>query len=247
MLLASVYHTVLFAHNRLRLIGFYALYLWGTFFYCLYRCVYFAGTPTPLWPHLNLDEELQMVSFALYIRFTKVAMEVDRAKDPLAYWFCINAPIIVLLYIAAERLSVYAVTHFTQISPVYLFLYLGIRVFLLIVGMTGLYVVMRKRKNTYFAYISLAIMAVITAGLLSTVTHVFANNSLGKYSLSILMIGFTIDVCFFSAAVSLKMRTETLDKETANRRVLEKETNYKKVKLHGWYRPIRQRRKNVLG
>ena len=72
LLLASVYHTILYFHNKLGLVGHYSLYLWSAFSFCFFRCVFYTHVPEYRW--FIPDEVLQMISFALYIRFTKVAM-----------------------------------------------------------------------------------------------------------------------------------------------------------------------------
>ena len=227
ILLASVYHTVLFAHNRLRLIGYYALYLWSAFAYCLFRCIY--PHQTPAWILLDTDEALQMASFALYIRFTRVAMNLDRHQDRLAYWFCAKAPAIVFLYIVVERALYYLGSHKPGWTGTYLCLFFGIRVFLLLVGLTGAVAVIRKRSQLYYRYIFYAVLSLILSGLLSTILKMLRMYEAGSYCLSALVTGFAIDVCFFSAAISYKMRTETVEKEMANRRILEQELELRKV------------------
>ena len=225
--LAAVYHSVLFVHNRLRLIGSYSLYLWSAFFYCLLRCFYEGNFP---WQKIiDADEALQMISFALYIRFTKVAMELHPSRDRLAWWFCTKAPGIIAAYVFTEIILYYAAWHIRGLTDIYFALFLAIRVFLLLVGFVGLIVVIRKRSKVYFRYIFYAVLSLIISGLLSTAFRMLFDSRVGPYSLSVLVVGCAIDVCFFSAAVSYKMRTETLDKELANRRVLEQELELQKA------------------
>ncbi len=227
ILLAAVYHSVLFIHNRLRLIGAYALYLWSAFAYCLLRCIY--NIHTPAWTLLDTDEAAQMISFALYIRFTKAAMELDRQQDPLASWFCSKAPGIIISYLIVERVLYFTATHIHGMTLLYQAVFFSIRVFLLMAGLAGVLAVIRKRNNIYFRYIFYAIISVIVSGILSTIFQLIDEPAITHYALLVLVAGYVVDVCFFSAAISYKMRAETVEKEAAHRQLLEQELALQKA------------------
>ncbi len=229
LLLAAVYHSVLYYYNRLKLLGSYTLYLWSVFVYCFTRCIYYSHIPETLF--IVPDELLQMVSFVLYIKFTKVAMELDRVNDPLAYWFCKVAPPLVVVYIVAFHLfRALTMAHlipgvFTVVS------YLFIRAILLFVGFTSLIAVIKRRTNVYYRYIFYAIFSFILLGLLATVFEVVFKFKTPISSLSLLALGYNLDVFFFSAAISYRVRQETIEKEAANKRVLEQEIELQKANL----------------
>jgi len=226
ILLACVYHSVLFMHNRIRLIGYYTVYLWSVFAYCFMKCIYFVRAPSTTFFELN--EVLLMATFVLYIRFTRVAMELDPVTDKYAYRFCKIATPVVIVYVIAHAAARYLYfSHITGGLP-YLITYITVRAFLLTVGFMCLVIVMRKRKNIYFRYIFYAILTIIVSGFLATVTQLSASLSTVLDSLSVLVVGYNVDVFFFSAAISYKMRVETVDKEKANRRVLEQELEIQK-------------------
>jgi len=229
ILLAAIYHSMLFLHNRFRLIGYYSLYLWAAFIYCLLRCFYV--TDVPEGKYLVPDELFQMLSFALYIRFTRVAMELDPVKDKLTYLYCRIAPIIIAVYLLIGGLLHGSAIENRRMAIPYLMAYFGIRVFLLLIGFTSLLVVLPKRRKIYFSYIILAILSIIFSGIISTITEIFFKDTATLNSLSILLIGYAIDVCFFSAAISYKMHTDRLEKDIATRRVLEQELLLQKADM----------------
>ena len=229
ILLASVYHSVLFAHNRLRLIGYYTVYLWAAFAYCLMRCMYYNNLPDG--KYLTPDETMQMISFALYIRFTRVAMELHPAHDRLAVWFCKMAPYVIGIYLVLYNTLNREHTYVLAGSLVPAVLYLCIRAYLLFVGFAALIVVIKKRRDVYFRYIFYAIFTVIFTGFSATLIEIFWKRISPITALSVLTIGYAIDVCFFSAAISYKMRRETIGKEIADRRVLEQELELQRNKM----------------
>ena len=246
ILLAAVYHSVLFVHNRLRLIGYYSVYLWSAFAYCLLRSIYPAHVPLNPW--FEPDEVVQMISFALYIRFTKVAMEIQPQREPLTYWFCKRGPLIVFIYLLGSSVVYHLFyTHFLSVVWYQLFMY-AIRVFLLIVGLAGLIVVVQKRNNIYFRYIALAIFSIIATGLISTILQIEQFYPFHHSALQVLAVGYAIDVCFFSAAVSYKMRMETVEKEAANRQILVQQLALQKAetaRIEDYYKAKEEERSRI--
>src|ERR1700761_3245778 len=143
ILLASVNHTIIFVHNRLQLIGYYAIYLWSSFFYWIFRCIYFNPPPEL---YIMPDEILQMISFAFYIRFAKVAMELNPETDKYTYTFCNVAPAVIGIYVIAHSVLFY-LTNIHAIAAGYLLAaYMVIRVFLLLLGFICLVMVYGKRN-----------------------------------------------------------------------------------------------------
>ncbi len=221
LLLASVYHSVLFYYNRVKLIGYYSVYLWSVFAYCFIRCVYVRGIPHI--PYFSGDEVLQMVSFALYIRFTKAALELDPIKDRLAYRYSTIAPAIIVGYIALHSFLFWSFFILKLGGVVYTVAYLAIRAFLLFIGFVSLIAAMKKRASPYHRYIFYGILSLIIIGLLATIIEVLWKRNQYVDALTVLAVGYNIDMFFFSGAISYKMRAETIEKENANRKVLEQE------------------------
>ena len=229
LLLASVYHSVLFYYNRIRLIGNYALYLWSVFAYCFIRCFYIQQIPHL--PYFSADEVLQMLSFALYIRFTKVAMELDPEKDKLAYRFTKIAPAVIAIYLVIHAISFGLFFSYKPIDPLYFASYIAIRAFLLLVGFICLMIVIKKRTSVYFRYIAYGVLSLIIIGMAATIIELFWKNNNYVDPLTILAVGYNIDLFFFSGAISYKMRTETVAKEQANKLVLEQQIEIQKNEM----------------
>jgi hypothetical protein len=92
VLLAAIYHTILFIHRGSRLLALYSIYLWSTFAYCLFRDFVTSNDPD-VYRYFNPDEILQMVSFIIYIRFAAYAMDLDRDKEKFALLFFQDHPL----------------------------------------------------------------------------------------------------------------------------------------------------------
>ncbi len=223
---AAVYHTVLFYYNRLRLIGHYSVYLWSVFVYCFIRCVCFHGIPYVR--YFSADEILQMASFALYIKFTKVALDLQPQQDKLAYRYSTIAPEVMLVYVVLHSFLHYTAYVHKWGVIAYMVVYLAVRVFLLFIGFISLVAVIRKRTTPYYRYIFYGILSLIIVGLLATLVEVVWKQNNYVDALAVLGVGYLIDVFFFSGAISYKMRTETIEKEKAIQRVLEQELEIQK-------------------
>ncbi len=229
LLLASIYHTVLYTHNPRQLIASYSRYLWSVFVYCLIKCIYFKRIPSVSF--FVTDEALQMISFLFYVLFSRVAMELDVKKDRLAYLYCRIAPVVILIYIPLNGLLHHLVTIYHVGRSLFIATYIGIRILLLAGGFISLLTVVKRRKDTYFKYILYAISAMIFFGLCSTMVQLFWWNRMFPNALTVLAVGYNVDVYFFSASISYKMSMETIEKERANQRVLEQELELQKNKL----------------
>ena len=73
VLLAAIYHTILYWHRSTSLLGSYSAYLWASFLYCGFRTLFFSYYG-PVYAYFNPDELLQMIAFAFYVRFVAVAL-----------------------------------------------------------------------------------------------------------------------------------------------------------------------------
>ena len=103
VLLAAIYHTVLYLHRRTILLAHYSTYLWFTFFYVLLRLLNPTDIDTKyLLSFLNPDETFQMFAFAMYIRFMRTAMDLDRVKEKYAYLFATQTKFIIPAYILLQ-------------------------------------------------------------------------------------------------------------------------------------------------
>jgi signal transduction histidine kinase len=214
VLLAAVYHTILYLHRRTLLLARYSLYLWVTFVYTLFRCFYPISDPVnPFLRFINADETVQMIAFALYIRFMDIALDVNRQTEKKSWAFVKKTPVIIAIYTVVQLV----IAH-TDAPPfiVYVIAKFTIRGYLLFVGLFLLLSVILKRKKTYYYYLAGGAIAIIIFGIISAVANaVQVSYQSGIGSVSWLMMGFFLDVVFFSSAIGYRIKIEALEKEVA--------------------------------
>ena len=215
VLLAAVYHTVLYIHRRTWLLAHYSMYLWVTFLYTLLR--FFnpndSGSDYPL-AFLNPDETLQMLAFAMYIRFMGTALELDSVKEKQAFFFVKVTPYVIGAYIVLQ-----IIFSNSDVADLYYFIpKICIRGYLLLLGLFMLLKVILRRKKIYYNYLAAGAISMIFFGAVSSVTNVVNPDHRDFFllgPLSWLMIGFFTDVIFFSSAIGYKIKTDAIEKENA--------------------------------
>jgi signal transduction histidine kinase len=219
VLLAAIYHSILYLHRRTKLLAYYSTYLWFTSFYVLFRFIHPSelSSSYPL-SFLNPDETLQMLAFAMYIRFMGLAMDLDPVKERYAVFFSSKSKYLILAYVVIQM---FAVSNGT-IPYLYFILKVTIRAYLLFLGLYFVIAIMLKRKEKYYYYLAAGAIAMIFFGIISSVANIFQGVFvLG--ALAWLMIGFFVDVIFFSSAIGYRIRTEAMEKEHALQTVLKQQ------------------------
>ena len=182
VLLAAVYHTILFIHRRTTLLSSYSAYLWSTFFYCGFRAVYFFNSDDAS-SFLNLDEVLQMFAFILYIRFAAIAFEVNPKEDKYAYHFVRISPYVVLLYLAVNTYLVNVLDE----SNAYTIAKITIRFYLLILGLVILVAIIGKRQSFFFRYLAAGVTSMIVFGIISSFINILGAETFMLGAISWLM------------------------------------------------------------
>ena len=217
VLLAAIYHTILYFHRKTAIVGYYSTYLWATFLFAAFRIIYPYET---LYKYrlilVNLEEILQMIAFAMYIRFMGLALDLDRIKEKYVYYFAHSAKYIILAYAVVQVFI--AIVYKSNVPD--LNLKTAIRVYLLNVGFFLLSTVMSKRKERYYHYLSAGAIAMIFLGFISSAASLMKAPLAGLDAIAWLMIGFYFDIIFFSSAIGYRLKTEALEKENALRTVL---------------------------
>jgi len=218
VLLAAIYHTILYLHRRTILLAHYSTYLWFTFFYVLLRFLNPSDIDVDLLlAFLNTDETVQMFSFAMYVRFMGTAMDLDKAKEKYAYFFTTKTPYLILAYILVQIILINTSTAMVF----YIIAKIIIRAYLLFLGLLFLVIVALKRKEKYYNYLAAAAISMIFFGLISSVSSLMVNKHpfyLG--ALSWLMIGFFTDVIFFSSAIGYRIKVEASERANALKTIL---------------------------
>jgi signal transduction histidine kinase len=227
-LLAAIYHTILFAHRRTKLLGSYSAYLWSTLVFCVFRTIYFANSENSS-SVLNLDEIFQMIAFGFYIRFAAVALDLDDKVDQHAVAFTRITPYVIALYIAVNT---YIINAEPYSHTAYFMAKIIVRGYLLCMGLMMLLVVLRKRQSLFYNYLAAGAISMIVFGLISSSLHlVFKPESFVIGPLSWLMAGFFSDVVFFSSAIGYRIRQEHREREESLQELLKKEAELQQKEL----------------
>lgn len=217
--LAAIYHTVLFIHRRTKLLSRYSIYLWLSFLYILYRFLYpNTDHSSKLLEFFNLDESLQMISFAAYIYFLAVALDLDKERERRALFYVKLSPWVIFLYILLQIILI----NVHGGLPLYLWAKVAIRTYLLFFGLYFLLAVVLKRKQIYYSYIAAGAISMIVFGVISSIVNIIDKGKIDYMvkALSWLMMGFFTDVIFFSSAIGYRIKTDSLEKETALRKLI---------------------------
>jgi signal transduction histidine kinase len=228
VLLAAIYHTILFLHRGTKLLGSYSAYLWSTLAFCVFRAIYFTNSGSAF-PLLNLDEVFQMISFAFYIRFAAVALDLDEQKDKQAYNFARTTPVVIVLYIAANT---YIINSIPISDVAYTIAKAAVRGYLLTMGLMMLLVALRRRHSHFYKYLAAGAISMIMFGLISSFLHLtFRPEAFVIGPLSWLMLGFFTDVVFFSSAIGYRIRQEYKEREASLKELLVKEAELQQKEL----------------
>jgi signal transduction histidine kinase len=227
VLLAAVYHTILYSHRRTSLLASYSIYLWSTFVYCLFRTIFFTSSNSA-YRFFNPDEVLQMISFVMYIRFAAGAMDLHKEKDRHALLFTQLTPYVMGCYLL---LNTVLVNVSSDVSVVYFTAKIVIRTYLLLLGLLILLTVALKRRSLFYRYLAAGAISMIFCGLISSLINIAGPEIFLLGALSWLMFGFFLDVIFFSAAIGFRIRQEYKEKENSLKELLQKEAELQQKEL----------------
>jgi signal transduction histidine kinase len=225
VLLAAVYHSMLFAHSQTTILKKYSTYLWFTLIYCGFRTFdYRSNFDGFRW--INLDETIQMFSFWAYIYFMAEALNVTKEKKTLAWNFVQSANYIMPCYLLLQ-----AANHTQGWNTAFLISKFAIRIYLLLFGFYVLVVYILKHKKTYYNYLGGGCLSMIFFGTISALSNMLQMPLLGIKALPWLHIGFFSDIILFSSAIGYRIRQEFDEKEASLKALLEKEKEIKAKEL----------------
>lgn len=214
LFLATGYHFILYIQRKTILLGSYSQYLGITFSYVMFRTIFTKFSPV-LYSYLNPDELIQMAAFAFYIRFMGIALQLEEDNDRKPLRFVRASFFIILGYMCLNTILVNLENHDIKwASYAYLIAKILIRAYLLSVGFFMIIKAMKRRKEIYYSYIASGAISMIFFGLISTLVSIGSFKSIfGLAALTWLVLGFFVDVMFFSAAVGYRIRLEYEEKE----------------------------------
>lgn len=226
VLLASIYHTILFIHRGSRLLALYSIYLWSTFAYCLFRD-FFSGNDPDVYRYFNPDEILQMISFIVYIRFAAYALDLDKEKERHAIRFAKITPYVITTYLVINTIMV----NIEDEGSIYLIFKIAARVYLLLLGLLLLVSVLRRRKQGFYRYLGAGAISMILCGFMSSLLNLGIGGPFIFGAISWLMFGFFTDVVFFSSAIGYRIRQEHNERESSLQALIEKDAEIKQKEL----------------
>ena len=226
VLMASVYHIILYLHRRDSLLASYSSYLWSTFAYCLFRTIVFYHSPE-VYRYFNPDEVLQMISFALYIRFLFHALDLQHTSNRYVKQFAAITPYVIAVYLLLNTLIV----NTEALKDFYILFKILARAYLLFIGLVMLVMVMRRRKTPFYRYLQAGAVSMILFGLVSSVVNLVESEHFLLGAISWLMFGFFSDVVFFSAAMGYRIRQEYREKEASLKQLMLKEAELQQKEI----------------
>jgi signal transduction histidine kinase len=226
ILLAAIYHTILFLHRKESLLRYYSQYLWVLLFYLGYRVdAAFNLTGLNLQnSNFNWDEVIQMLSFMYYILFLGHALFFKKEESKYTWYFYKAATPVILSYCLLILI-------FAQSDIVTALLAISLRIYLLFFGFFTIVIMWGKRKSLYYKYLFAAAICVILFGFISTLSMVIKINFFGAGPFHWLLISFFLDVVFFSAALGYRIKQEYLQKENSLKQLLAKEAELQQKEL----------------
>jgi signal transduction histidine kinase len=226
ILLAAVYHTILFLQRKEQLLNYYSQYLWILLFYLGFRMdAFFDFTGLAVFnSRFEWDEMIQMLSFMFYIHFLCNAIFLKQSDYKYAWsFYTLNRPV-VLIYC----LLLLSLVNFPEIITV---LKLLIRTYLLAFGLIFLLIIWHKKRSPYYNYLFSGGVSMIFFGLISTVVMVTGFRPFEIAPFVWLLFAFYFDVIFFSAALGYLIKQEYQQKEGSLKQLLKKEAELQQKEL----------------
>jgi signal transduction histidine kinase len=226
ILLAAIYHTILFLHRRETLLSYYSQYLWVLLFYLGYRVdASFNITGLNLYNSIfNWDEVIQMLSFMFYIIFLGHALFFKKEESKYTWYFYKATTPVILCYCVLILI-------FAKFTTATALLAIGLRIFLLFFGFFSILIMWGKRESLYYKYLFAAAIGVIFLGFTSSMSMIVGINFFGVGPFHWLLISFFLDVVFFSAALGYRIKQEYLQRENSLKQLLTKEAELQQKEL----------------
>ncbi len=226
ILLAAIYHTILFLHRKESLLRYYSQYLWVLLFYLGYRVdAAFNLTALNLQASIfNWDEVIQMLNFMFYIIFLGHALFFKKEESKYTWYFYKAITPLILSYCVL-------ILVFAKFETVTALMAIGLRIYLLAFGIFSILIMWSKRESLYYKYLFAAAICVILFGFTSALSMIIGVNFLGMGPFHWLLISFFLDVVFFSAALGYRIKQEYLQRENSLKQLLNKEAELQQKEL----------------
>jgi signal transduction histidine kinase len=233
VILAFVYHLVMYIYNKDRLYLHYIIFLFHTLLYFFYTSGFYKiifGNDAELNFFWYYNEPIQMLYFASYFNFILQSIEVDKSESLLLK----RAWKIMMLVIVGYAVG-YMIWRLIVGVHTYVFSFNAIRVFIFMITLLTLWQCFKLRKITFQRYILWGSALYFFMGLISFVGNFYFESTWLIYPYEWLTLGTFLDVIFFSIAMSYRnqMQIEKFNQTllddanqiiTMQKEVLEKQT-----------------------
>lgn len=202
VILAFIYHFVIYIFNKDRLYFHYVVFLFHTvlyFFYISNLHVLVFGEPNNLNFYWYYNEPIQMLYFASYFNFVLQSVEINKSDSKLLKWLWKVMMMVIIGYAFGFWIwrSINGIKTYTTA-------FYAIRVFILFITIITLWNCFKLRKITFQRYILLGSAFFFILGLLSFSTLFFYEEHRHFTATTWLAIGTFLDIIFFSIAMSYR-------------------------------------------
>jgi signal transduction histidine kinase len=212
LLIAAIYHSVLFYYNRIKMLGSYSIYLWTSLIFLVFANV--TKTLDPIQSKIGFAISLSVLwlSYLLYFQF--ILTPINPIKIEQSKWISnsnrnwLFLPICILV-----NIIVYIVPK--NISPIFSIIALLFNGVILLYGIIILNIIFKEKRH-------ITNRNMLGGGICMLFFNVFNgiamynNGSLfGLLSISYICIAYFTEIIFFSIAISHKMRFDLDEKYKA--------------------------------
>jgi len=206
VILAIIYHMVMYFYNRDELLIHYLLYLFFTGVFVLQRTrfLYYWTNPDiekTVYDYLN--EPFQIIYLTSYFNFILQSIEIKKSKNTFLYhsW-------IAILTILIGYSIIFVITKIFFKFENYSICFIAIRIFIFFLTFIMLWQCFKLRHITFQLFILIGSCVYFVFGILSFVSNLNLSNDMSIYPPEYLMIGSFFDIIFFSIAMSYRNKKQ---------------------------------------
>jgi signal transduction histidine kinase len=221
VLIASIYHTILYFFSKLQLVGRYSLYLWAALSYLLLAVstVPEKTFKVPSLPYL-ISSGVFWLSLLLYLNFLLLVLNLTKSKETTFFKIIKRTYLITPVYFILRFPYFFFPLKYVEtikacgfIMDTYLFFVFIYMVYLMVIN----------KKRDYFKYVVTGSALMIFFNLFTSITYYTQGYFFGLSHVSFIALGYFSDIIFFSLVVSLEMRQNIADKYLALAEISKKE------------------------
>lgn len=202
VILAFIYHFVIYMFNRDRLYFHYVVFLFHTvlyFFYVSGMNNVFFGHENNILFYWYYNEPIQMLYFASYFNFILQSVEVNKSDSRLLKWLWK-----VMMFVIVGYAVGFWIWRIINGVSSYKISFIVIRVFIFIITLITLWNCFKLRKITFQRYILWGSSIYFVMGLISYTKEQYFENTFLLIATTWLAIGTFLDIIFFSIAMSYR-------------------------------------------